>query len=304
MRILLAGDTHGNLGHLRLLLDVAAEAGADRIFQLGDFGYWEHEPAGVRFLDELHRSARSRGVTVYFLDGNHDKTGLLLERYGDRADTEGFLAVRGRVRYAPRGHHWTWDGTTFLAFGGALSLDKDWRLAEEERRHKKAARKEGFRQAAGRPPGDVADFAGTLWFPEEEATDAETDAVLAAARTALPDGVDVLLTHDKPRATKPEFNRKDDERCFPNQDRVQALVDALHPDLVAHGHLHYRYTEQLPGGPGLDPVQVEGLAADPQVSWDVPGYRVADSWLVLEVEPDDPDPTPDGTGSAPSSATG
>lgn len=299
MQVLLAGDTHGNTGHVRLLLDIAARTGIDRVFQLGDFGYWEHEPGGVRFLDDIHRYARSVGVTMYFLDGNHDNTALLLARYGDQADTEGFLAVRGRIRYAPRGHVWTWHGTTFLAFGGALSLDKDWRLEEEARRRKKAARKEGFRAAAGRPAADVPDFAGTLWFPGEEATDAEAAAILAATRAALPDGVDVLLTHDKPRATRPDVNRKDDERCHPNQDRIQRLVDALRPDVVAHGHLHYRYTEELPGDTDTDtdPVTVFGLAADPAVSWDIPGYELSDSWLVLDVEPDDPTPcdaVPDG----------
>ena len=42
MRILLAGDTHGNTTHVRYLIDVAVDQGCDRIFQLGDFGAWEH----------------------------------------------------------------------------------------------------------------------------------------------------------------------------------------------------------------------------------------------------------------------
>ncbi|MCF2533742.1 metallophosphoesterase family protein [Yinghuangia soli] len=279
MRILLAGDTHGNIGHVRRVLDAAAGEGIERVFQLGDFGYWEHEPNGVRFLDEAHRSARARGVTLYFLDGNHDKSGLIHERYGDRPDEEGFLSVRGRIRYAPRGHTWEWDGVRFLAFGGARSVDKDWRLQEEARRHQKAARKENYRLAAGRPAEHVADHAGTLWFPEEEATDEDAERVIAAAGR-----VDILLTHDKPRATSPGTDRKDLDICHPNQDRVQRIVDALGPELAAHGHLHHRYTELL-SGPNGDTV-VEGLAADPSVSWDVPGYRVADSWLGLGIGDD------------------
>ncbi|NUU21774.1 MAG: hypothetical protein HOV68_09705 [Streptomycetaceae bacterium] len=275
MRILLAGDTHGNIGHVRRVLDEAARRGIERVFQLGDFGYWEHEHSGVKFLDEAHRAARKHGVTLYFLDGNHDKSSLIHERYGDRPDEEGFLTVRGRVRYAPRGHVWEWDGVRFVACGGARSVDKDWRLKEEAKRRQKAARKEEFRQAASRPPAEVPDFTGTLWFPEEEATDADVRAVVAAAGTA-----DVLLTHDKPRATRPGTDRKDLDICHPNQNRVQRLVDALRPRLAAHGHLHHRYTATLTRPRAT--TRVEGLAADPSVSWDLPGYRVSDSWLELD----------------------
>jgi predicted phosphodiesterase len=275
MRILLAGDTHGNIGHLRHVLDEAARRGIDRVFQLGDFGYWEHELSGVRFLDEVHRAARSRGVTVYFLDGNHDKSSLIHARYGELPDHEGFLTVRGRIRYAPRGHAWQWDGVRFAAFGGARSVDKDWRVEEEARRRRKAVRKEGYRHAAGRPQAEVPDFTGTLWFPEEEATDDDVRDVIAAVG-----GTDVLLTHDKPRATRPGTDRKDLDICRPNQDRVQRLVDALRPRLVAHGHLHHRYTEVLRHPHAT--TRVEGLAADPSVSWGLPGYRMSDSWLELD----------------------
>ncbi|MGW0663811.1 metallophosphoesterase family protein [Streptodolium elevatio] len=290
MRLLLAGDTHGNLGHVRRILGAAADRGIEHVFQLGDFGYWEHEHSGVRFLDSVHRAARDHGVTVYFLDGNHDKSGLIHERYGDRPDAEGFLQVRGRIRYAPRGHTWTWDGVRFLAFGGARSVDKDERLKEEARRRQKAARKEGHRIAAGRPPAEVPDFAGTLWFPEEEATDDDVRRIVAAASaagdtadasgTADAAGIDVLLTHDKPRATRPGTDRKDLAICHPNQVRVQRLIDALHPRLAAHGHLHYRYTATLTGP--LATTRVEGLAADPGASWGLPGYKAPDSWLEVD----------------------
>ncbi|OPC83473.1 hypothetical protein B4N89_23295 [Embleya scabrispora] len=277
MRVLLAGDTHGNTGHVRRVLDVAAELDVDVVFQLGDFGYWEHEPSGVRYLDAVNRSARSRGVDVYFLDGNHDKSSLLMESYGDHRDEQGFVIVRPRVRYAPRGHRWSWRGTNFLAFGGALSLDRERRLAEEQRRYEKALRKEGFRVGAGRPPAAVPTYAGSLWFPEEEGTDADVDTILAD-----PSPVGVLLTHDKPLRATPEFNRKSEPRCLPNQARIQRLVDAYRPAVAAHGHLHFRYTEEL-AHPDGSVTRVEGLAADPMASYDVPGYRVADSWLLLDL---------------------
>ncbi|UGQ10229.1 hypothetical protein LO772_25605 [Yinghuangia sp. ASG 101] len=36
MRILLVGDTHGDTGHVRRVLDAAARTGVERVFQLGD----------------------------------------------------------------------------------------------------------------------------------------------------------------------------------------------------------------------------------------------------------------------------
>jgi predicted phosphodiesterase len=268
--ILLVGDVHGNTNHAMSLLAAARREGCDRLFALGDFGAWEHTPAGVRYFDLVARAARKQGVVVYFLDGNHDKTSLLLELYGDHRDEEGFLVCRDGLRYAPRGHRWTWDGTRFAAFGGAYSVDKEWRLVAEAELAWKAERRR-TRFGSSHEPAT----AGTLWFPEEEMTDEEVDRLLAAD----PSPIDVLLTHDKPRASKPAWNRKDLPECWPNQDRIQRVVTTLTPRLVVHGHLHHRYTDEISNGTAA-PTRVEGLAADPWAA-ERPGYDKSDSWLVL-----------------------
>lgn len=92
MRILMAGDTHGNQTHCRYLIDKAVDNNCDRVFILGDFGYWEHMTEGIHFLNKLNRYASVNDVQVYFLDGNHDKTSLLVKKYQD-TDDEGFLLV-------------------------------------------------------------------------------------------------------------------------------------------------------------------------------------------------------------------
>lgn len=269
-RVLAVGDVHGNTEHALWLMALAAERECERVFALGDFGAWEHTAEGRRFFDTVDEAAAGLGLVVYFLDGNHDKTSLLLERYHDQPDDEGFLQCRKRIRYAPRGHRWTWEDTAFAAFGGAYSTDKPWRLAVEARATAFAASRLGRlirRQAA----------AQTLWFPEEEMTDEELDALLAADSSP----VDVLLTHDKPRGTDPVFNRKDKPECLPNQDRVQRLAQTLRPRLLLHGHLHYRYTETIEASPGVR-TRVEGLAADPAVS-EQPDYHEQDSCLLLSL---------------------
>jgi len=148
---------------------------------------------------------------------------LVLDTYTER-DDDGLVVVRDHVRYAPRGHRWTWGTTRILALGGAASLDKEWRLAEEGRRSAKAIRKSKFREAAGGAPAPPPNYAGTLWFPDEELSDDDVETVLADGTP-----VDLLLTHDKPRRSRLGFNRKDDAAAWPNQDRVQRVVDAYGP---------------------------------------------------------------------------
>ncbi|MFE5289455.1 metallophosphoesterase [Nocardia sp. NPDC056611] len=269
--VLIVGDLHGNTEHALKLVRVAAHRDCAKLFAVGDFGAWEHTPAGRRYFDVVNKAAKKAGITVYFLDGNHDKTSLLHELYDEQRDDEGFLICRKHLRYAPRGHRWTWEGTTFAAFGGARSTDKGRRLAWEER---KAAQLDKRRRygSSKRP-----DTAGTLWFPEEEMTDDELSELLAADSSP----VDVLLTHDKPRASRPKWNRKDKPECYPNQDRIQTVVRTLRPDLLFHGHLHVRYTDTIAAGDG-DWTRVEGLACDPDASQYLE-YSTDHTWYVLQL---------------------
>src|SRR6476469_672646 len=79
--ILACGDVHGDAGEVAYCLTVAEEQAAQAVFFLGDFGYWEHEPSGVAYLDQVEKAASAHDLPVYFLDGNHDKISLLLETY-------------------------------------------------------------------------------------------------------------------------------------------------------------------------------------------------------------------------------
>lgn len=283
MKVLFAGDTHGDADQVLYLCQTARNHGSEKVFILGDFGAWEHTPAGEEFFDAVDSYAASMGVTVYFLDGNHDKTSLVMEYYGWNRDPEGFVICREHLRYAPRGHRWTWDGRTFMAFGGAYSVDKGPRLVAEQKKFQKAARRERYRRQAGRPAEPIPTFEGTLWFPEEEATDAELDAILEADSTP----VDCLLTHDKPIMSSPSYNRKDWTTipgCEANQRRIQRLVTELRPALVLHGHLHIRYSDQIRSS-GDSWTSVVGLHCDPGAGSHLPGYKREDSWVVAEITP-------------------
>lgn len=297
MKVLLVGDTHGityldgwlagrmswNAADpfIEYYFDRALDNGCDRIFQLGDFGFWEHFADGVKYVDMVEAAAVKSGVDFYCLDGNHDKTSLVLEQYHDR-DDDGFIMVRPHVHYAPRGHRWEWEERKFMALGGAYSVDKGWRVDSERKRAYKLDRENHFRVLAGH---DIVPFEaeGILWFPEEEITDEELQAILTASDEPL----DVLLTHDKPRQSSPGWNRKDLPECYPNQDRISAVVRKFTPHLLAHGHLHYRYTDVIRCGDDGYYTRVEGLTCDPVAGDHLPGYDVTDSWLVLDVQKKD-----------------
>ncbi len=69
-RVLVAGDTHGDLWHwTHVLLPAARLHQVDGIVQLGDFGYWPLTRDGRDSLPALERQLRDEGRWVVFLDG-------------------------------------------------------------------------------------------------------------------------------------------------------------------------------------------------------------------------------------------
>jgi hypothetical protein len=192
--------------------------------------------------------------------------------YSENRDEEGFLKCRENVRYAPRGHRWVWGESRCVAFGGAYSVDKGWRIDEERLDTLKSEKRAALYGATPK------DFSGTLWFPEEEMTDVEFEAILA--ENSAP--VDVLFSHDKPRSASPGWDRKDLPECWPNQDRIQRAVRVLRPARVFHGHLHYPYECGIYNGEGTNAwVEVRGL--DCGQGGYHPGYDRKDSWCIVDL---------------------
>lgn len=261
MMIMLAGDTHGDLTALRRLMTRAVAERCELVFVVGDFGYWEHTAEGVVFLDKLNEYAQRNSMPIFFLDGNHDKTSLLVDTYGHTApDNGGFMVVRDMIRYAPRGHQWAWGGQNFISLGGAYSVDKQWRLTLETGR--------------GKPE--------SLWFPEEEMTGPEWDRVFSNQLGSA----DIMLAHDKPAWSKPGWNRKDLPLCLPNQLYLQSAVAAFEPKLYVHGHLHYHYTDLIGGAPTDEPnTLVVGLDCNQDAAEEHHGpWELTNTYIVLDLE--------------------
>jgi len=276
--IVLAGDTHGDANHVRTLLMHAADEGADAVFVLGDFGIWDHHDGG-KFTDDVSRFSQRYRVPVCFLPGNHDNYDLLFKWEATCSRTrEGFVYVKEGLFYSPRGHRWTWSGVSFLSLGGAYSIDKDWRLMQDtaDLLRAQGRKEQGFHLNA-KERYRLEHDGHFHWWPQEEISEQEM-------RDAMKGGpVDVMLAHDKPRDAVVDWNRKDLEECWPNQDALQAVVDAVLPRLYVHGHLHYAYETTLPNSDTF----VKALDCDPIGSRQSGGSgKGHQSWALLRIQDD------------------
>jgi Calcineurin-like phosphoesterase len=233
-QIVVAGDWHGNeawaLSVIRRLPALLAGPAPRVLLHLGDFGIWP-DAAGQAYLAHVSAALETAGAELWFLDGNHEDFPQLAGLAASETTPDGRVLVRPRLYYLPRGHRWAWHGRTWLACGGAVSLDR-----------------------AGRT-------AGTDWWPEEEITDAQEAAVIAGGRA------DVLASHDCPSGVPHTFGRPpswwdpaDLARSDAHRRRLQRITDAVQPRWVLHGHLHRAYQRICDFGYG--PVQVTGLDAD------------------------------------------
>lgn len=248
-RVIIAGDWHGNALWAMAAVSDAARLLADEeypcIVVLGDFGLWPGT-SGQQYLNALHDSLTAVNGRLYFIDGNHDDHARLASILASSRMTGALpLDEDARVNWLPRNTRWTWHGRTWLALGGAVSLDR-----------------------AVRKPGKS-------WWPEEQITPAQS-------RQAIADGhADVMVTHDCPAGVRHSFGKppsfwadRDLARSDVHRERLQGVVDAVQPRWLMHGHLHRAYQRECDFGYG--PVEVTGLDCDG-------GKGLGANYLVLDV---------------------
>lgn len=221
-KVMFAGDWHGYLGQAVAALDLAQQHDIKVIVQLGDFGFW-NDHASNRFLKGLSLQLQARDQVLYFVDGNHEEFPYL---YSYPLLEDGTRKVRERIYHLPRGLRFTWQGVQFLAMGGAYSVDRAHRSADQ-------------------------------WFPEEEVS---FDTIAAA----INDGpTDVILMHDSPAGapndvTDNPLNQHRAARFF-GADHIAAAgahreilrpLLTLDPVLIMHGHYHDHWVKPyyLPSG--------------------------------------------------------
>ncbi|MEB3023043.1 MULTISPECIES: metallophosphoesterase family protein [Mycolicibacter] len=209
-RIVVAGDWDGNTGRACLVIWYAGTRNIPLVLQLGDFGFWTPGEETESYLDAVEASCAEHGVQVICLDGNHEFFPAL---YALPVSPEtGMRPLRPHVHHLPRGLRWRWHGKTWMALGGAHSVD---RLQRSE---------------------------GRSWWKDEHLTQADVE------RAITPGPVDVIVSHDAPDGVLVPGLRPDQ---FPASElataewhrrQVGTVVYATTPQLLLHGHYHVRYT--------------------------------------------------------------
>lgn len=234
-RVALVGDLHGNTVAARRAVERASYGQAQLMVQLGDWGLWPGRE-GEKFVRDVDRQLGHYGLAMAWLSGNHDDYDQLGAIGID--PVTGLQRITDRIWHLPRGYRWTWNDHTWLALGGAVSVDRKWRRE------------------------------GVDWWPGEVLSEADVQRAIEGGP------VDVLLTHDCPTGvevpglTPNEWPADAVADSGAHRDVLRRVVDAVRPRRLIHGHYHVRHSADLdlawaPDRPDWTGVcRVEGLAHD------------------------------------------
>ena len=212
--VYITGDTHGDIWEFSQRMRPYRLSEDDVLIITGDFGFdWEKRTI-TQWKNFYHP------YTVLFCDGNHENFDVLNslekeERFGDnvrRFDSNTFRLMSG--------HMYEIQGFRTFVFGGAASIDKDWRV----------------------DPDYVAMY-GKLWW-EEEIPSPET---LELAKKTLEENkwqFDLFLSHTCP----PEIKMKVlGNNAVAFHDPVEYMIQNLEEEILSHdggwkeswfGHFH------------------------------------------------------------------
>ena len=168
--IFIFGDLHGEMEKIHKLLNVSSLTPDDYIIILGDFGgiwYSSESKFHVRDLQKLWVLEKLPCKTL-FVDGNHENFDELYKYPKKRwHGGEVHEICKGKVYHLCRGYIFRIDGLTFFTFGGALSINRNYRIK------------------------------GETWWEQEIPTDTEYRRGMTKLKQA---GwyVDFILTHEAP----------------------------------------------------------------------------------------------------------
>lgn len=258
----MVGDLHGNVKSTTTVLNEMGKRKISHVIVLGDFGLWGgHE--GHIFLDACQSLAEKNKMSLFAIPGNHENYDIL-ERYQESYPThKGFTYLRSRVLMCGKVNHFTLANKRFVVAGGAVSIDREWRLAKERGG---IWSNEWGREDLGHGTGSR-----TLWWPQEQLTDKEELAVISGAEQP----VDYLLTHDASDSTPWKNRLKPDRDSQVHRARIDRIVKAVKPKMHFHGHFHEKYDWI---NEGYDwSVQTYGLECN--ADWN--------SWGILDTETDE-----------------
>lgn len=205
-RVAVCGDWHGNIGWARTIARALPHLAPDvtTILQLGD---WQMPSAET---DEVF--AETSIDRIYVTLGNHepwDQITPLLDKNPGQA-----VRISKLIWLLPRPAYLSIGGRRVLSLGGAASVDRE-------------SREEGL-----------------TWWPDEGITNAHVAAAIAGGPA------DLMLAHESPAGspvravqeilrTNPQgFPKAALDASAASRARVSEVWNGVHPELLAHGHIH------------------------------------------------------------------
>lgn len=221
-RIGLLGDVHGDKQWIKFALWKFAREGITKVLQVGDFGI-DSSNSGYEFLKVSNKAAVAAGIYLYVVPGNHEDYSLINRMFdqGEHYFSDGWGTLRSNILVAPRGHRWVWDGVSFVALGGAPSVDRGWR-----------------RRADAQHPNSR----NKLWHEGEMITIEDVNNTIQGGYA------DVMVAHDAPHGVPTVDNAiRGNPHGFEAADILyaedgRALMDqafrGVGPRTFIHGHYH------------------------------------------------------------------
>jgi hypothetical protein len=219
-KIGILGDTHMNRRWVLYALNKFYREGITKIIQVGDFGIYNHA-AGQYFFKDVRVALERYGQTLYVVEGNHEDYDYL-ETFEVQGD--GFRHLRHNILVPARGHRWEWDGVSFVALGGAPSVDRSWRIEDQR----------GTRK---------------LWWAQEAITPEDV------AKTIDGGYADVMIGHDAPfvptidariSGNPQGFKQIDLDYAYEGRKLMQKAFENVAPRIFLHGHYHFKVDEVVP----------------------------------------------------------
>jgi hypothetical protein len=212
----LEGDRDWAVGRLRAL---GERGDVEVVCQLGDlrFGMGPHPE---EYLAALESVCAEFGLRLLGITGNHENWDRLDQLWAEprwryENGNPKPIDVSDHVTLLPRGHRWDMGGRSFVALGGAPSVNRH--LLTE----------------------------GVDWWPSEVITDQHVEATIAGGHA------EVMLTHDSPGppyCTEPvaetiarnPWGWPDSSLAYAADglEKIERAVVGVRPRLLVHGHFH------------------------------------------------------------------
>lgn len=218
-----AGDWHANAAWVRIALERLHRQFPQvrTVLHAGDFGLFPgRHPAG--YLNAVDEACRQYGIRdILVTPGNHEDWSALNSAFAEHPGRP--VQCSEFVWVLPRGYRFVIGGRSILSFGGAASVDYEYRVS------------------------------GVSWW---EAEIPSPEDVLNAVEGGP---VDILITHDAVDGGTPrvELARVTNPQGWPtdalaysamSRARVTEVWKAVAPAVLVHGHMHLNAEAELPDG--------------------------------------------------------